>query len=69
VETSTFEPRIMAAAKRVKRKRFKSLADYFRARWKDGFNSMAVELGVSRTTVESYYKVFTDEMEKEEANV
>ena len=67
VETTEFTPRIMTAARK---KKFKTLADYFRARWKFGFQKMSDELKVSRTTVESYYKVFTEELEKEEeANV
>lgn len=63
VETTEFTPRIMAAARK---KKFKTLADYFRSRWKYGFQKMSDELKVSRTTVESYYKVFTEELEKEE---
>lgn len=63
VETTEFTPRIMAAARK---KKFKTLADYFRSRWKSGFQTMSDELKVSRTTVESYYKVFTEELEKEE---
>jgi hypothetical protein len=66
VETTEFTPRIMSAARK---KKFSTLADYFRSRWKLGFQQMSDELKVSRTTVESYYKVFTEELEKEGANV
>lgn len=66
VKTSVFEPRIVLAAKE---KKFKSLADYFRARWKFGFQKMSDELGVSRSTVQEYYAVFEEELEsKESAN-
>lgn len=66
VETNEFTPRIISA---VKAKKFQTLADYFRSRWKFGFQKMSEELKVSRTTVESYYKVFTEELEKEETSV
>jgi hypothetical protein len=66
IETNAFEPGIIRAAKM---KKFASLADYFRARWKQGFHFMCDELKVSRATVESYYKVFIEELEKETSDV
>lgn len=67
IETTEFTPRIVAEARKRK---YATLADYFRDHWKSGFQKMSDELKVSRTTVESYYRVFTEELEKEEeANV
>jgi hypothetical protein len=66
IETNAFEPGIIRAAKKQK---FSSLADYFRSRWKRGFHFMCDELKVSRATVESYYKVFIEELEKETSDV
>lgn len=65
IKTNAFEPNIIRAAKR----KFPSLADYFRSRWKGGFHLMCAELKVSRATVESYYKVFIEELEKETSDV
>jgi hypothetical protein len=66
VQTSVFEPRIIRAAKE---KKFKSLADYFRARWQVGFQKMSDELGVSRSTVQEYYAVFEEELESTKESV
>lgn len=66
IKTEEFEPRIMSAARR---KKFNTLADYFRSRWKLGFQQMSDELKVSRSTAETYYKFFTVELEKEAADV
>jgi hypothetical protein len=64
VPTQLFEPKIIAAAKQVRGKKYKTLADYFRDNWGIGFSKMSKELNVSRSTVESYYKFFTEEMKE-----
>jgi len=57
VKTDTFTPRIMGRARELG---FRTLADYFRARGRVGLSTMVRELGVSRTTVEAYYRAFVD---------
>ena len=71
VETTAFEPRIIARARKAnpkpKKRRFRTLADYFRARGRVGLSSMVRELKVSRTTVEAYYRAFVDGLRDLEA--
>lgn len=55
VPSQTLEPQIIRSAREQS---FKSLADYFRKRWKVGHQKMSEELNVSRATVELYYKIF-----------
>jgi hypothetical protein len=65
VPSQTLEPQIIRSARAQS---FKSLADYFRKRWKVGHQKMSEELNVSRATVELYYKIFAAGLAELEAD-